>query len=387
MKVRLKIILIVILITACGPKFVYYPVPEKDIKKWVSNFEQQKSFSYRYELKTKTVTVRAYGDCIYGWAEHTKGLMDYGDTIVSFEYIGINDREWTKKDNKWEESVRGEESNFLAQIERVLDFEKFEFLNADSDYLYQFNATMPFLAPERWREMVAWIKISRHQYLPSFIWVGLPDSSIYWQVSLANYNKSIKIEPPYVDIKKYEIKIDSTVTQTEAIEKIKRRLKLLNLMWQLKKEDEKIILQVPGIYNVDDIRELLAPGRTVLYGVAQKQIDAVRISYLKRNPNTSVYLNDWQCNQDLIMDVTIRLDHLSKPFMLIKLKKKIEFPEQVAIEVDSNIVAFFSLDKVKRMDKIIVYSDMPYLDFWKLRACMCQPLFRVDISPVSKGSD
>lgn len=382
-----KISILLFLLVACGPKFVYNPVPERDIKEWVANFRRQKSFRYNYELKARAVKVNAFGDCIYGWAEYVKGTMDYGDTIINYEYIGINDREWTKKDNKWKQSVRGEESNILAQIERVLEFEKFELLNTDTEYLYRFNATMPFLSPDRWRDMVAYIKISRKDYLPAFIWVGLPDSSVYWQVVLGNYNKDIKIESPTTEINSYEIKIDSSIDQSEAIKKIKRRLKLLNLKWQLKKEDEKIILRVPEIYNLDDIKELLAPGRTVFYGVVQNQSNACKISYLQKNPNHSVYLSEWQCDQELVKDVAIKFDYLLKPFASIKLKKKVGLPEQIAIEVDGNIMLLISLDRVKKMDNIIAYSDMKFLDFCKLCAYIGEPLFNMDIILLSTGSN
>lgn len=384
-----KIAFIVFLLFACGPKFIYNPVPEKDIKEWVCNFKRQKSFSYTYELKTKAVKVSASGDCFYGWAEYVKGTMDYGNTIINFEHIGINDREWTKKDNKWEEAVRGEESNILAQIERVLEFEKFEFLNNNNntEYVYRFNATMPFLSPDRWREMVAWIKISRKNYLPAFIWVGLPDSSVYWQVSLTNYNKDIKIEPPYLEINHYEIKIDSGIDQAEVIKKIRRRLKSLKLKWQVKKEHEKIILRAPRIYNVDDIKELLVPGKTVFYGVTHKQNETVKISHLQKNPNHIIYLSDWQCSQELVRDAVIKFDYLLRPFANIKLKNKIELPNQIAVEVDGNMMLLISLDSKKKMDNIVAYSDMKFLDFWKFCAYINEPLYNMDIILLPKGSD
>lgn len=384
---RFKVLFLVFIVIACRPKIIYNPLPEKDIKEWINNFSRQKSFSYCYEMKTKTVKVIARGDCIYGWAEHIEGKMDYGDTMVPFEYIGINDREWTKKDRKWEESVRGEESNILAQVERVLGFDKFELLNDDVNYLYQFNATMPFLAPQNWRDMVAYIRVSKREYLPLFIWVGLPDSSVYWQISFSNYNKDIKIEPPYIGIKAYEIQFDSSINYTEAIKMIKRRLNLLNLKYQLERNGKKIILSVPEVYSIDDIKEMLIPGRVMFYGVTQKQVNALRTVYLQKNPKQSIYLSGWQCNQEMVKNVKIKFDNLSKPFAEIKLKKKIELPEQIAIEVDSNIVLMMSLDSLKKMDIIVMYSDMRFVDFRKICACIAQPLCNMDITPLSKGSD
>ncbi|MGQ9817992.1 MAG: hypothetical protein ACUVQ3_08620 [bacterium] len=384
---RLRVFFLVFIVIACGPKAIYNPAPEKDIKEWINNFGRQKSFSYCYEMRTKTVKVIARGDCIYGWAEHTKGKMDYGDTMIPFEYIGINDREWTKKGSKWEESVRGEESNILAQVERVLGFNKFELLNDDVDYLYQFNATLPFLVPQHWRDMLAYIRVSKKDYLPSYIWVGLPDSSAYWQISFSNYNKDIKIEPPYIGIKAYEIQFDSSINYTKAIKMIKRRLKLLNLKYKLEKKGKRLILSVPGVYSTDDIKEMLVPGITMFYGVTQKQANAVKTVNLQKNPNQSIYLSGWQCNQDMVKDVKIKFDRLLKPLAEIKLKKKIELPEQMAIEVDSNIVLTLSLDRLKKMDSIVLYSDMRFVDFRKFCAYIGQSLFTMDITFLSKGSD
>ncbi|MGB9721215.1 MAG: hypothetical protein ACPL28_07050 [bacterium] len=375
---------VISLFFSCAPRYSYVPEPEKDIKEWVKNFGYQRSFSYEYELRTAVSKITARGDCITNWAEHVNGIWDYGDTVMHLEHIGINDKEWTKKDGKWELSIRGEESDVLAQIKRILEFEHFELLNTREDYDYRFNATLPYLAPEKWRAMVAYIKISRRNYLPSLIWVGLPDSSVYWQIRISHYNHNKKIEPPYSETKAYEVKIDSTIDRKQAIKQIKRRLDLLKLKWNLTEVQGKIVLLADGVYRIDDIRDMLSPGITTIYGIAQKTSEAKRIAYDKQNPKNSVYLGEWELRGDMIKDVTIKYDNLLKPFMLIKFKEKTEFPEKIAIEVDSNIVAIISLDKVKKMDKIMIYIDMPYLDLCKLKSFMCEPLFRIDILPISR---
>jgi hypothetical protein len=376
-------------VISCAPRYSYVPDPKRDVKEWVRDFNYQKSFAYEYELKTSRSKIIAQGECIVNWAEHIKGLWDYGDTMIQFEHIGINDQEWTIRDGKWEKSVRGEESDILAQIKRVLEFDKFEFLDldADNDFNYRLNATLPYLAPERWREMIAYISISKKNYLPSFIWVGLPDSSVYWQVKLKNYNHKIAIKPQYFEMKDYQIIIDSTVDRTKAIKQINRRLNLQNLKWKVWKTKEKIMLQAPDFYSIDDIKELLAPGITTLRGVARDSSEAVLIGFLINDPRKSIYLSDWNINTGMVKDVVIKFDNQFKPFMLIKLKKKIEFPAHIAVQVDSDIVALLPLDKVKKMDNIKIYLDMPYRDLFKIRSFICQPLFRIDILPVTRSSD
>lgn len=380
---------LIFFVISCAPRYSYVPDPTRDVKEWVRDFNYQKSFVYEYELKTSRSKIIAQGECVVNWAEHIKGLWDYGDTMFRFEHIGINDQEWTIRDGKWEQSVRGEESDILAQIKRVLEFEKFEFLDldADNDFNYRFDAALPYLAPERWREMIAYIRIAKKNYLPSFIWVGLPDSSVYWQIRLKNYNHKLEIKPPYFEMKDYQIVVDSTVDKTKAIKQINRRLKLQNLKWKVWKTKEKIMLQAPDFYSIDDIKELFAPGITTLRGVARDSSEAVLIGSLINDPRKSIYLSDLNISADLVKDVVINFDNQFKPFMLIKLKKKIEFPSHIAIEVDGDIIALLLLDKVKKMDKIRIYLDMPYRDILKIRSFICQPLFRIDILSVARRSD
>jgi len=375
------------LIINCGPEFTYTPEPEKDVKMWMRNLSYQKSFKYEYDLHTAFAKINANGDCIIGRAEHIKGIWDYGDTIVNFEYIGVNDREWAKKEDRWIESARGEESDIYAQIKRLLEFEKFELLDGNDKFLFRFNATLPYLAPDRWREMVGYVEIARKNYLPEMIWVGLPDSSVYWRVRFDDYNHNRNIFPPYIDIKNYEIKLDSSINQKQAIKKIKNRLKLLKLKWQLKKEGDKIILQVPGDYDIYDIDELLAPGITTIYSVARNGNEASRISYLKGNVNQLIYLSDIKYDYNHIKSAGLNFDKLSRPYITMKLKKKLEPTDQIAIEVDSSLIAIIRLDKDQKMDKITIYLDMEYLELLKYTAFISQPLFKIEVIPLSKGSD
>lgn len=384
---RLIIFLVFSLLMHCAPKFVYSPDPKEDVKFWMKNLSYQKSFRYEYELNTAYAKISAKGDCIIGRAEYIKGIWDYGDTIIDFEYIGINDREWSKKEGRWIESARGEESNIYAQVKRILEFNKFELLSENDKFLFRSNATLPFLAPDRWREMIGYIEISRKTYLPEMLWVGLPDSSVYWRLKIDDYNHNRIITPPYIDIKNYEIKPDSSINQKQAVKKIKNRLKLLKLNWRLNKEGSKIILRVPGEYNIHDIRDLLAPGITTIYHVARNSNEASRISYLKGNVNQTIYLKDIKYDYGIIKSTNLGFDAFSRPYITIKLKKKIEPAEEIAIEIDSVLIATARLDKDKKMDKIIIYPDMEYLEILKYKAFMSQPLFKMEILPATKGSD
>ncbi len=382
-----KIALTVLLLIACGPKFVYNPDPHNEIKQWFSNFLCQKSFSYEYELKTPASNVSARGDCIIGWAEHVKGIWDYGDTLVDFEYIGVNDYEWARKGREWGESARGEESNVLAQIERVLEFEKFELLSVDSDYYYRFNATLPFLAPDRWRDIVSYLKISRKDYLPTFIWIGLPDSSVFWQVRITGYNKSNRIEPPYIRFNDYELSIDTSITQGRFIDKIKRRIELLGLNWKVMKQGNSLLLKVPSVYSLNQVKEALAPGISLLRGVTKDRLRADRIAFLQNDPKQAIYLTDWQIGAEMIKDVAIKYDRINRLYLLVKMKEKIELPEEIALEIDNDIVVHAVLDRNTKMDIINIPLNMRYLEAKRIRSYLSQPLVNIEVVPASKRFD
>ena len=67
---QVLIILILLFAITCIPYVRYAPDPVKDVHSWVSHFDQQKSFSYTYKMKTLTTEVHASGVCIIGRAEH-----------------------------------------------------------------------------------------------------------------------------------------------------------------------------------------------------------------------------------------------------------------------------------------------------------------------------
>ncbi|MCX7995917.1 MAG: hypothetical protein N3A65_09155 [candidate division WOR-3 bacterium] len=384
---RVYILFISYFILNCGFRFSYSPDPAKDVKIWVKNLLRQRSFGYEYRLKSYGTMIDARGYCVVKRGEHVKGRWDYGDTVIYFEYIGVGDREWSKKDGKYLESARGEESNIYDQVKRVLEFDQFELLSHDKDYLFRFNATLPFLAPDRWREMVGYIEISKKFYLPSMIWVGLPDSSVYWQVKIFDYNNKKSIQPLVHDFKDYELKIDSTIGLDSVIKKIQLRLKLLNLSGKIFKADKKLFLRVPWEYEIHDIKDMLAPGKTFIFEIAKNPEEASHIGYHNRNINRPVYLKKLICGYEMIKSVDLKFDHIFCPYLLIRLKKAIEPVGEIAIEVDSVVIATQSLDTEKKMDKIAVYLDMEYPEILKYRAFMLCPLFNIEVMKSGKGLD
>ena len=145
-KLSLVFFLLLLLIN-CVQYTKYIPDPEKDIDKWISNFHQQRSFSYQYKLETKSVYTEAKGVCVICRGEHICGIWSSPDSKLDFEYIGLGDIEYSKTKNRWQELARGDESNIFGQIERLLKFDKFEYIGSEKEFLYRFKVNIPFLVP------------------------------------------------------------------------------------------------------------------------------------------------------------------------------------------------------------------------------------------------
>ncbi|MEO0216129.1 MAG: hypothetical protein ABIL14_03850 [candidate division WOR-3 bacterium] len=384
-----SLILILILFLNCTQYTKYLPRPEEEVKDWIDNFARQKSFDYVYELKTRLVHIKGEGECIIGFGEHIRGIWESPESSYTFEYIGINDLEWAKIGRKWEESARGEESDIFAQIKRMFEFDKFEYLGSEKDfYSYQFKANVPFLEPQRWREMTGFLQISKKNFLPTIIWAGLPDSSVYWYVKISNINKEKKIIPPSIKILNYEITWDTlSITVNEAFKKLKQRLDLTSFEYQLEKKKNLIILKVPAYYQIADLQEILKPGNFICYGLTDNKSEAKRTVYLKDNPKKPLYVSLELFNSEDIKGCEVKFDHLHKPYITVKLKKHIDFPTKIAYELDGLVLGITTLDFSQKLNKISIYPEMTYRQINLLKGILIQPLFTLDIKLAFKGSE
>lgn len=371
---------LLLLLINCVQYTKYIPDPEKDIDKWISNFHQQRSFSYQYKLETKSVYTEAKGDCVICRGEHICGIWSSPDSKLYFEYIGLGDIEYSKTKNRWQELARGDESNIFGQIERLLKFDKFEYIGSEKEFLYRFKVNIPFLVPSRRKEMVGLIKISKRNYLPKMIWAGLPDSSVYWEIELYNYNKKKRIKFPVKDWRSYSI--NGPGFSVDYIKEIKRRLDLIDIDYRIKKRDNDVILTMPKYYNMEDIGIMLSNRILNVYGLVECKEDACKVGYLKGDINMPLFLSDKLLDQNDIKDAKIEFDAVSRPYIQISLKEKFVLPVKIAFEVDGVILGIATLDISKKMDRIKFYTDMQYYEMQILRASLLQSLPAIDCKQI-----
>jgi hypothetical protein len=364
----------------CAKYAKYVPDPVKDVDLWIRNFVQQISFSYDYEMKTTFVKVSATGECVIGVGERLAGQWERDGEVREFKYVGLGDIEYARKGNEWEVSSRGEESDVFTQITRLLSFGKFEYTAAERGFLYQFRANAPFLAPDRRKEMVGHLRISDRNYLPEYIWAGLPDSSIYWTARITAYNTRKIVKAPSTECRSYRILYEEG-TRRDVEEAIRQRLELLNMPYRPERASDGLLIDVPAQYQLKDLTKLLRPGGLAVYSVVSEGRDARRTAYLKDNLYAPVFLAGLLFDETAVRDVEVRFDQRSTPYLDIRLRERREMPSTIAFEIDSTLIATVTLDTLRKMDRIMLYPDMQYHEIEILRAYIKQPLGALKISP------
>lgn len=364
----------------CVTRVHYIPDPQKDIEMWVQNLGQQRSFRYRYELKTNTVFTRAHGECVVNRAEHVQGAWHSPDSQVPFEYYGFGDIEYSREQGRWRVMPRGDESDILVQVTRLLEFRTFEYLGMDGAYTYSFKANIPFLVPGRWKEMIGVMQVSARNFLPAVIWAGLPDSSVYWRIELYDYNRPKGIDPPVRGLKTFRIPLAH-----EYLKAFKKRLALTDITYRLNRQTYDILLSLPDYLSAEDVQKLLHTSVIRVYGVTHDKHAASQVGYIDGAESKPLYLTDLLSTGPDIEHVDIKFDGASRPYLALKFSATGTFPGMIAFEVDSMIVGTAVLDTLKNISTIAMYSAMSFYELQLLRASILQPLPEVELKLEGEG--
>lgn len=362
----------------CAHYAAYTPDPEKDVRAWVANLSRQRSFRYEYETRMMDVHVQGAGRCVIGRGEQVRVRWDGPSGVQELEYVGLGDVEYARSGGEWRRGSRGEQSDVLTQVRRILIAEEYDYrgLDVEGGYQYHFKANVPFLAPLRRKEMVGVLSVAADNYLPSYIWAGLPDSSVYWTVRIFKYNADRAITPPVRERQAFLITSPTAAGGCAALE---RRLELAGVDYQLRRHGPDCWLSVPAHYTQADIEDLVRPGGLSVYEVAVESAAARSTRYLMGDPNRPVLVSDVLLTERDVASAAVRFDRRTTPYLALKLRQKHALPRTLAFEVDSVLVATATIDTTAKLDRIDVYPDMSYHEIEFLRARMIEPLGRCEV--------
>ncbi|MBN2621514.1 hypothetical protein JXB22_10550 [candidate division WOR-3 bacterium] len=373
---------VIFCLIACIHYSKYTPDPEKDIELWVANFSYQRSFSYRYTMKTATVRAQGQGECVIDRGEHIHGTWEQAGQVLPFEYFGIRDREYSKQDDQWVSALRGEQSDILTQVERLLQFDEFEYQGADRVYTYRFKANIPFLAPGRWKEMIGVMEMSKRTFLPIRIWAGLPDSSVSWTIELFDYNKKKSIDAPRMPWHSFHIQGEHANLDRS----IKDRLHAAEIEHRLEPYADGFLLHVPEYYTLEDIEVFLADHTITGYRLTREKEQAIMIGYLRNDKNIPIFCAETLFTHMDIKNMSIKIDPAYRPLLFITLKQKKHFPSEIAVAVDGVIQQLGVLDSDEKISTLQVYTTMHYCELQLLQAAVLYTLPELEVKTFSGES-
>lgn len=364
-------LLLVLVGAHCAHYVKYTPDPEKDVREWVANLSRQRSFRYEYETRMMQVRVQGAGTCVVGQGERVRVRWDGPSGAQELEYVGLGDSEYSRSNGQWRRESRGEQSDVLTQVRRILATDKYEYRGFDGAYQYDFKANVPFLAPERRKEMVGVLLVAADDFLPAYVWAGLPDSSVYWTARIFRHNSDETIAPPVRDRRTYII---TPKTDRDGGGSLERRLDLAGVDYRLRRSGQDRLLSVPEYYTRADIEELVRPGGLTVYAVAAEAASAWSTRYLMGDANRPVLVSDVLLTDRDVASAALRFDRRTTPYLALKLRQKRALPGTIALEVDSVLVATVTIDTTAKLNRIDIYPDMSYHELEILRARIMEPL-------------
>ncbi len=360
-----------LILIGCTHYIDYKPDPVKDIDQWVENFANQRSFVYHYEVRTTSVYTEAQGVCLIGIGEHVTGVWRADEQETKFEYYGLYDHEYEKQNGHWADAVRGEQTDILTQIERILEFDEFEYLPEDEKYTYCFKTNAAFLSPMRRKEMIGRMKFSSRDYRPTEIWTGLPDSSVYWTVRISGYNRRHEIQPPILKWRKH------TVELAGHSRALKKRLARIGIPHRVKTVGKEVEIEIPDYISSDELQRCLARVDITVSGIVDARV-AERAVEIGDN-KAPVYVGERIFSGRDVQGGRTGFDGIGRPFLELSLRKPYDIPARLLVEISDDMPQIVNVDKAGKMRKIRLYIDKTFHDMRILRAQLLQPLPDVDL--------
>ena len=172
----------------------------------LDRLRNQRSFRFEWRFERPGVEGDFKGSYHYPDNIGMRGSWQFGKHEEKGEWIASGDEqfEWDQEMKEWKVLPRGEETDPLRQMFRILHFPKFEFLREDRYkgkrfLVYSFDPNAPFLDPSMEKELKGEIWTDPKTHLPYRVRIselGVRDSEIHWELLLSKFNKPVKIKTP-----------------------------------------------------------------------------------------------------------------------------------------------------------------------------------------------
>jgi hypothetical protein len=234
------------------------------------NLRKLHSFEFTQSMLSRElpeVNGQFLGTVILPDTEERSGFWSTLDGKVPVQAKARGEVEYSLEDSAWTIHARGEETGFLAQLERALAFDSFRVPEKKGEYLeIRFVPNLQFLNPMGAKKLSGTIRIRKDRMLPEEITARSPDSSVFWQVKLSNFDQARPIAFPFVRQWRVSLTPDPRPQTPDFKDTLTLRDRFREAGYETRFEPGEDSLQVFLEQEIRDdlLKLLIAPGRLML---------------------------------------------------------------------------------------------------------------------------
>lgn len=231
----------------------------------LERFRNQKSFRFEWEFRRPGVKGEFKGRFEYPDRIGMKGAWHFGKMEEKGEWFARGDEqfEWDREKKEWMVLPRGEETDPLRQMFRILsESQKSSFLRK-GDYkgksfnLYGFDPNAPFLDPSMEAELKGEIWMDPKTHLPLRVTVSSPSKEISWDFLLSDYNEAFILEIPSI---RYQLILQGPMKEVKDI--LEMRMKgegFEDVAFSVEREEMRVGFRT-SLLPEKKVEYLIAPG-------------------------------------------------------------------------------------------------------------------------------
>lgn len=336
--------------------------PEIPLYAW-ETLKKSKSFSFRYLLSKNSIKLNINQEGIFNTPDLTevKGRWKQGEDEWKFHYIGAGNYQYEKKDKRWDVHHRGEETEIIKQIERIimrsLRSKKFKLLDTNSVFIFSFEPNLAFLDPTFTKKFVGNLYVDKRKYTLKKIEAYSEDKDINFAFIIEDLNKAKKIKVPFVKLIRVVYKFEGNPKEVKEI--LRRRLEEAEMKAKIFTKGDYIVLEGDISLSEEKARFLSHKGDTKFVTLEPEGEDVS----LKGEPTETYRIKETFLERKAIQKVELFIDELSRPEIRIFFNNEEKIPKNVkyiGVMIDSLLYDVTLIDKFKapfRIKNIKTYEE------------------------------
>lgn len=174
-----------------------------------------------------------------------------------------------KPDTQWSVQLRGEEADFITQVERALARDSFVSLGGNE---YSFFPNVPFLDPLLNKQLTGRIRLRSDRILPEVITITSSDRVVFWEARFSDYDVVPPVSFPFV--RKWRVALlpdDPSAPATADTAVIRDRLARLDRASQFELHSETLFVFLERELRDELLSTLVQPGEAGIW-IARRQL-------------------------------------------------------------------------------------------------------------------